>query len=388
MTSDFHRAGTAVDAAGRPSTAQGSEKVPRVRPDSNAMSFVERARSETLPVWVLLPLRAFLGFTFVFAGLQKVSDKQFFTAGAPGSIQLQLQASLRTSPVHFLVNLALHAPVAFGLIIALAEIAIGLGVTFGLLGRVAASGGMLLSLLFFLTVSFNTWPYYYGSDIAFFFAWTPLVLAGSGPLSLDAVLQSRARRLLGAPGDAPLKGDLGRRALLGQLGAAGVLGAAGLFFAGVTAAIGRAANRGNSTTTGSLTPVGGGSTASTPPTTTSGSPSGSSSTTSGGTHPAGTLIGKASAVPVGGAASFTDPATRQPAFVVQPSGGDFVAFSAICTHLGCTVGFQPGSPLEFVCPCHGSIYNATTGEVIQGPAVLPLPRIVVAESDGNLFADG
>ena len=246
---------------------------------------------------------------------------------------------------------------------------------------------MLLSLLFFLTVSFNTWPYYYGSDIAFFFAWTPFVLAGSGPLSVDAVLQNRARRKLGAPADAPLEGDLGRRALLGQLGAAGVVAAAGLFLAGVTAAIGRAANRGTGTATGGLTPLGGaqvrgttGPTSSTP---------GSTSPSTGGSHPAGTLIGKASDVPVGGAASFTDPATGQPAFVVQPSNGEFVAFSAICTHLGCTVGFQSGSPLEFVCPCHGSIYNATTGQVIQGPAVQALPRITGRrESTANLFADG
>jgi thiosulfate dehydrogenase [quinone] large subunit len=385
MTSDVPRSDSAVRAPVRPRAAQGSATVPRVKPDDNAMSsIVGRARSETIPVWVLLPLRAFLGFTFVFAGLQKVSDRQFFTAGAPGSIQLQLQASVRTSPVHFLVNLALHAPVAFGLVIALAEIAIGLGVTFGLLGRVAAAGGMLLSLLFFLTVSFNTWPYYYGSDIAFFFAWTPLVLAGSGPLSLDAVLQDRARRKLGVSGDAPIEGELARRALLGQLGAAGVVGAAGLFLAGVTAAIGRAANRQTGSATGGLTPIGGGTSA----TSTSGSTPGSTSPTSSGAHVAGTLIGKASDVPVGGAASFTDPSTNQPAFVVQPVSGDFVAFSAICTHLGCTVGFQQGSPLEFVCPCHGSLYNATTGQVIQGPAVLPLPRIKVALSDGDLFADG
>lgn len=390
MSTDTHRSNSAVQAPIDPAEVQGSVTVPRVRPDTSAMtSFVERARSETVPVWVLLPLRAFLGFTFVFAGLQKVSNRQFFTAGAPGSIQLQLQASARTSPVHFLVNLALHAPVAFGLVIALAEIAIGLGVALGLLGRVAAAGGMLLSLLFFLTVSFNTWPYYYGSDIAFFFAWTPLVLAGSGPLSLDAVLQSRARHKLGAPADAPLEGDLGRRALLGQLGAAGIVGAAGLFFAGMSAAIGRAANRVSGTATPSLTPVGGGSTATTSPSVTSGGTPGSTAPSKGGgAHVAGTLIGKASDVPVGGAASFTDPSSREPAFVVQPSNGDFVAFSAICTHMGCTVGFQPGSPLEFACPCHGSIFNATTGQVIQGPAVLPLPRITVAVSDGELYADG
>jgi thiosulfate dehydrogenase [quinone] large subunit len=320
----------------------------------------------------------------VFAGLQKLSDRQFFTAGAPGSIQLQLQSSLRTTPVHFLVNLALHAPVAFGVAIALAEIGVGLGVTLGLFGRVAAGGGLLLSLLFFLTVSFNTWPYYYGSDIAFLFAWTPLVLAGSGPLSLDAALQNRARLKLGAPSDTPLAGDLGRRALLGQIGAAGVVGAVGLFLAGATAAIGRAANRGTSTTKGGLTPIGGGGSGTTSPTATPGS----TSATNGGTHTAGKLIGKASSVPVGGAASFTDPATNEPAFVVQPASGKFVAFSAICTHLGCTVGFQQGSPLEFVCPCHGSIYNAITGQVIQGPAVQALPNIRVAESGGNLFADG
>ncbi|MGA3217301.1 MAG: Rieske 2Fe-2S domain-containing protein [Acidimicrobiales bacterium] len=55
--------------------------------------------------------------------------------------------------------------------------------------------------------------------------------------------------------------------------------------------------------------------------------------------------------------------------------------------MGCTVGFfQP--TLQFRCPCHGSMFSATTGAVIQGPAVLPLPRIAIEESDGSLLADG
>ena len=233
--------------------------VPRVSPDPHANSLVQRARSETVPVWVLLPLRAFMGFTFVFAGLQKLASRSFFTAGAPGSIQEQLQASYRTTPVRFLVSPALHAPVAFGIVIALAEIAVGLGVALGLLGRLAAAGGMLLSLLFFLTVSFNTWPYYYGSDIVFLFAWTPLLLAGSGPLSLDAVLQRSARKLK-QPDDVPVEGDVGRRLLLRQAGAAGAVAACGLFLAGVTAAIGRATSKSTSLATGpGLSPVGGGS---------------------------------------------------------------------------------------------------------------------------------
>jgi Rieske Fe-S protein len=73
--------------------------------------------------------------------------------------------------------------------------------------------------------------------------------------------------------------------------------------------------------------------------------------------------------------------------VVQPAKDTFVAFSAVCTHMGCTVGFyQP--ELQFRCPCHGSIFSAATGAVVQGPATLPLPGIEVKVSDGKLLADG
>lgn len=365
-------------AVDRVDTLPDGTTVPRISPRP-AGSIVERARSEALPIWVLLPLRAFMGFTFVFAGLQKISNRQFFTAGAPGSIQEQLQASHLTSPVKFLVTPALHAPVAFGVVIALAELAVGIGVLLGLLGRIAAAGGMVLSLLFFLTVSFNTWPYYYGSDIVFFFAWTPLLLAGSGPLSVDALVKARVRSELEVRSVAPMEGELRRRTALRQLGFAGLAGAAGLFIAGFVATIGRAAS-GTSNATGS--------TATTP--TSSGSRTGGTEpvrTTTKVATPKGTRIGTASAVPVGGAASFTNPSNQEPAYVVQPRSGAFVAHSAICTHAGCTVGFQRGDPPEFVCPCHGSVFNAETGEVIQGPAVLPLPSIAIEEStDGQLYA--
>ena len=72
--------------------------VPRVSPDPAGPSLADRVRSESVPVWVLLPFRAFMGFTFVFAGLQKLSSRSFFTAGAPGSIQEQLQASRVRAP--------------------------------------------------------------------------------------------------------------------------------------------------------------------------------------------------------------------------------------------------------------------------------------------------
>ena len=82
--------------------------------------------------------------------------------------------------------------------------------------------------------------------------------------------------------------------------------------------------------------------------------------------PKGTAIGLASDVPVGGAREFTDPAQGIPAYVVRPSESSYVAFSAVCTHMGCTVGFfQPA--LQFRCPCHGSIFSATTGRGPPGP---------------------
>ncbi|MFZ0664890.1 MAG: Rieske 2Fe-2S domain-containing protein, partial [Acidimicrobiales bacterium] len=380
MSTDVHP-GEATDSTG---------EVTSPRPISGHQnrigSLVDTAKSETLPLWVLLPLRAFLGFTFVFAGLQKISNRQFFTAGAPGSIQQQLQASLQTSPVHFLVRMALHAPVAFGLAIALAEIAVGLGVALGLFSRLAAAGGMLLSLIFFLTVSFDTWPYYFGSDIVFVFAWTPLVLAGTTPLSVDTFVRNSLRKPDGVQNDA----DLDRRAFVRKLGVAGAVAAVGCFLAGATAAIGRAASGSQQASgTGGAPSLSGGSTATTSGGSTATTTGGSTGTTSG-TSPSGsqsgTRIGLASKVPVGGAASFTDPDNQQPAYVVQPTKGKYVAFSAICTHAGCTVNPPTGSPLEFHCPCHESIFNATTGQVVQGPAVEPLPQIpLTLGSDGDLF---
>ena len=142
--------------------------------------------------WALLPLRAFLGFTFCFAGLQKLANPNFLNAKSPSSIQAQLIASIRVSPVHSLLGHLLRFAVPIGIAIALAELAVGIGALLGLWTRVAAAGGMALSLTLFLTVSFHSSPYYTGADIVFFFAWIPLLLAGAGGvLSLDALIAAR-----------------------------------------------------------------------------------------------------------------------------------------------------------------------------------------------------
>jgi thiosulfate dehydrogenase [quinone] large subunit len=328
----------------------------------------------------LVLLRAFLGVTFTYAALQKLTNRFFFNAANPGSIQAQLHASIATSPIGALLRPAAHAPVLVGLLIAFAELAVGLGTLVGLFGRVAAAGGLALSLILFLTVSFNTTPYFYGPDIVFLFAWTPLVIAGSGAWSADEALEKRNLRERAAARIPPrtVAPELERRAVLRKMTSALALGSFAAVAAGVSAAVGRMfATSGRAAPPASTLP---------PPTTAGGGHNNSTTTTTGG-GVKGTEIGLASNVPVGSARAFTDPAQGVPAYVVRPSESTFVAFSAICTHAGCTVGFyQP--ELQFRCPCHGSIFSAVTGQVLQGPATSPLPGISIKESGGDLLVDG
>jgi Rieske Fe-S protein len=58
-----------------------------------------------------------------------------------------------------------------------------------------------------------------------------------------------------------------------------------------------------------------------------------------------------------------------------------VCFSAICTHEGCTVA-PDGAKLA--CPCHGSVFDAKTGKVLQGPAPKPLNPVAVKVANGQI----
>ncbi|MDT4924778.1 MAG: cytochrome b6-f complex iron-sulfur subunit [Pseudonocardiales bacterium] len=96
--------------------------------------------------------------------------------------------------------------------------------------------------------------------------------------------------------------------------------------------------------------------------------------------PAGALA-KLSAIPVGGSVAAMQ--AGKPITLARPSMGTVAAFSAVCTHLGCTV--NAGGP-RLHCPCHGSIFNAFTGQVVQGPASSPLPSIAVHVADGYVVS--
>ncbi|MET9957506.1 DoxX family protein [Streptomyces sp. NPDC006326] len=144
--------------------------------------------------YALLPLRVFLGVTFVYAGLDKLTDSAFLSASGNGSIGELMRGVRDTSAAPFLVDWALLSPVGFAVLLAIGEIAVGLGVLAGLLTRIAAVGGALISLSLWLTVSWQVSPYYYGNDLAYLMAWIPLILAGAPYLSLDSLIRSRRSR--------------------------------------------------------------------------------------------------------------------------------------------------------------------------------------------------
>ena len=325
-------------------------------------------------------MRAFLGFTFCFAGLQKLANPGFFEAGNPGSIQAQLAGAARRSPVHLLISPLTHLATPLGLLIAFAELAVGVGTLLGLWQRLAAAGGVALSLMLFLTVSFHSSPYYTGSDIVFAFAWTPLLLAGAGPvLSADATIAARARARAGRGSRRVTETEASRREVVLKGTVTGAAAAVSLALGGVVAGLGRLAG-GTKSNPGPTLPSPARS-ASAPTAT----PSGSGSSGPGGGHPAGTAIGPAKDVPVGGAASFTDPGSGDPSIVIQATAGKFVAFDAVCPHAGCTVGYDNSAGL-LVCPCHGSQFNAATGAVESGPAPTGLNPITIARGgDGQLY---
>jgi cytochrome b6-f complex iron-sulfur subunit len=106
-----------------------------------------------------------------------------------------------------------------------------------------------------------------------------------------------------------------------------------------------------------------------------------SSAAGGEAQRGGAAIARESEVAPGSAVEFKD--GGQDAVLVHLESGDFAAYSAVCTHQGCTVAYQKG---QLACPCHGSVFDPANGaEVVTGPAQSPLPEIPIEVKGGQVL---
>lgn len=309
-----------------------------------------------------LPLRLFLGLTFVYAALQKVADPGFLRPGAATYIGAQLNAFALHSPIAFLIeSLALPAPQLTGIGVIIAELLIGAGTLLGIATRWAAAGGAAVNLLFFLTASWTIQPYFLGSDGIYAVAWVTLALIGDqGILTVGPYLA----RELGFSQDQTSARvyDPSRRRLLIGLGGGAVAVVWALSILPRNLRLGPQA---------------------TPSPAATAEPSATAAPT-GTATPAGERVGSLAVLQSQGSLSFTDPTSGDPGLVVWlPSSSTAVAFDAVCTHAGCQVDYDPGSKL-LVCPCHGAEFDPSKGAaVVAGPAPTPLTSIKVQVTSGG-----
>ncbi len=366
---------------------------PASRRDDPPVPLLSRLATAAVPAGALLPIRFFFGVTFVYAGLDKLLDPSFFDPASPTGIAAQLAAFARVSPLAALVKLSEPFATPIGLLMAFAEIAIGLGALTGLAYRLAALGGAAVSLLFWLTASWATTPYYYGPDLPYAAGWLVLALAGHGDLlvsrwvlrlSRPAATGARDGTRRGGPRDGwtprPAAGweadgarSPSRRVLLqvGVLGAAALaLGSAMLPLRGL---------RGS--------PRAGGSGSAGPSASPAASPQGTAAPGTAAPSapaPGGLAVARVTDLAATNAVAFNVPAgapaplpAGDPAVIVKLQDGTFVAYDTVCTHEGCTVQWDARDRL-LLCPCHGATFDPSqNAAVLAGPTRQPLASLPI-----------
>ncbi len=382
----------------------------RDRADGRRRSLREQLAAAQVSAAALLPVRFFFGITFVYAGLDKLLDPSFFDAASPLSIQSQLAAFARVSPLAPLVRVGEPWAVPIGLAIAILEVGIGLGALSGIAYRLAALGGAALSLLFWLTASWATHPYYYGPDLPYAAGWLVLALAGHGDLLVPHGILARIDAA--AVGDDALDGPSTgsgwsrvvpavataddvpasptRRALL----QVGVVAAAALAVGSLTVPLRLLRGPGPS---GSSDGVAGGPAASSDPGAGATPPPAASPTPVASGAGGGLAVASEAAVSAAGAVAFTVPfdapaplPAGDPALIVKLPDGSFAAYDAVCTHEGCTVEWDAADGV-ILCPCHGAAFDpARQARVLAGPTRQPLAAlpITVDKATGTIYLQG
>jgi thiosulfate dehydrogenase [quinone] large subunit len=271
-------------------------------------------------------LRIFLGITWIYAGWDKASDPGFLTKGAPTFIGTQLAAFAQNSPIGGLLQHGVEHATQVGIFVTLSEFAIGLATLLYIAPASAAAGGFAMSTGLWLSSSFHTTPYFLASDTAYAILWLAYLLLIIGNKKMPAL-------------------NMQRRGIL-RAGSVGALAVAASF-------LGKAfpkASAADSQGTGAK---------------------------AAGAQATGKQIVKLANLPVGSTFNFTHSSQGIPAVLFRTKTGVF-AYSAICTHEGCTVSYKSASK-HLVCPCHGASFDpAQSGAVVSGPTRTPLSKIKVA----------
>lgn len=104
----------------------------------------------------------------------------------------------------------------------------------------------------------------------------------------------------------------------------------------------------------------------------------------------GSLLTKSSQIKVGQTLVFTakQPSGKSFELILTRTKTGLVALDGTCTHKGCTVGVKGA---QLICPCHGSIFQTVSGDVLLGPkglpknSIPPLNKFTIIEKSGNIY---
>jgi thiosulfate dehydrogenase [quinone] large subunit len=269
-------------------------------------------------------MRLFLGVTWIYAGWDKASDPGFLTQGAPTYIGTQLAAFAQSSPIGFLLNHTIEHAALVGAFVMVSEFAIGFATLLSVAPNSAAFGGFAMATGLWLSSSFHTTPYFLASDSAYAILWLAYLLLLIGNRRMPSINIERRGAI--------------RTGLVGVF--AVLASAAGRTFPNASAA---------------------------------------SSSAKSTSKASGNQIIKLADLKVGGTYNFTHSSQGVPAVLFRTKTGVF-AYSAICTHQGCTVSYNATSK-RLKCPCHGAEFDPANGaKAVTGPTQTPLAKVKVAVS--------
>ena len=267
--------------------------------------------------WPVRVIRFWLGFTWLFAASNKATDPGFLTSGSSTFIGAQLTGYSTQSPIGFVFEKLIENSVQVGIFVMISEFSIGLATIFWVVPSMAAFGGFSMSIGLWLASSFHVNPYFLASDTAYAVLWLSYLLH---------IVNNRKG----------LSISIERRGLM----RVGIIGTLAVAFAGV----GRL-----------FTPK---------------------STQDSASAATKTKIIELAALKVGATKNFAL-TNGAPAVLFRTKTGVF-AYSAICTHQGCTVTFNAASK-TLKCPCHGSEFDPfNAAKAVVGPATVKLPSVKVA----------